>query len=251
MQYLELTLPTPEENLALDEALLRAADADRLDDVLRVWESSRLAVVVGRASRLEEEVDVAQCQSLGVPILRRCSGGCAVVIGRGCLLYSLVLHLEDRPGWRRVDVLHAQVLTKLGEALSINGLSIVRAGISDLAIVHDVTQGPENDAARWRKVSGNSVRYGRWCVLYHGTILYQFDLTWIGRLLRQPPREPDYRAGRPHEMFVANLPLEREEMIMRIRQAWSADSILHSWPHAQMRELLASRYSQTAWHWER
>lgn len=250
MHYLELTLPTPEENLALDEALLRAADAGQLGEVLRVWESPRLAVVVGRASCLHQEVDVAQCQALGVPVLRRCSGGCAVVIGPGCLMYSLVVQLDARPGWRRVDHLHTQVLARLGDALSVNGVRVVRAGTSDLAIIGD---GPPDcgDGRHWRKVSGNSVRFGRRCVLYHGTILYRFDLEWISRLLRQPPREPGYRAGRPHEMFVANVPLEREEMIMRIRRAWSADGILQDWPEVHMRELLASRYSQAAWHWER
>jgi lipoate-protein ligase A len=250
MHYLELTLPTPEENLALDEALLRAADAGQLGEVLRVWESPRLAVVVGRASCLHQEVDVAQCQSLGVPVLRRCSGGCAVVIGPGCLMYSLVVQLDARPGWRRVDHLHTQILAKLAESLSVNGVSIIRAGTSDLAIIGD---GPRDcgDGRHWRKVSGNSVRFGRRCVLYHGTILYQFDLAWLGKLLRQPPREPDYRAGRAHEMFVANLPLDRDQIVARIRQAWLANRILQHWPEEQTQELLASRYSQVAWHWER
>ncbi len=251
MQYLELTLPTPEENLALDEALLRAADDGQLGEVLRVWESPRLAVVVGRASCVQQEVDVSQCRSLAVPILRRCSGGCAVVIGPGCLMYSLVVQLDARPGWRKVDHLHAQVLARLGEALSVNGLRVLQAGASDLAIVPDGVRHSWENASQWRKVSGNSVRFGRRCVLYHGTILYQFDLAWLGKLLRQPPREPDYRAGRAHEMFVANLPLDRDQIVARIRQAWLANRILQHWPEEQTQELLASRYSQVAWHWER
>ncbi len=51
MELLELTLATPEENLALDEALLDEAEAaGRPSEVLRLWESILPAVVVGRSS---------------------------------------------------------------------------------------------------------------------------------------------------------------------------------------------------------
>ena len=68
MQLLDLTLETPEENLAIDKALLestkrtaqsteiiRASTAD--DEVLRtLWEPKQLMVVVGSSSRLTDEV---------------------------------------------------------------------------------------------------------------------------------------------------------------------------------------------------
>ena len=39
MKLLDLTLPTPAENLAVDDALLAAAEAGTLkSDVLRLWE---------------------------------------------------------------------------------------------------------------------------------------------------------------------------------------------------------------------
>jgi len=37
MNYLDLTLPSPEENLACDEALLELCDEGLGDEVLRVW----------------------------------------------------------------------------------------------------------------------------------------------------------------------------------------------------------------------
>ncbi len=42
----------------------------------------------GAAGRLPE---------LGIPVLRRASGGAAIVIGPGCLMYALVLSYELRP----------------------------------------------------------------------------------------------------------------------------------------------------------
>jgi len=70
MKLLDLTLPTPAENVALDEALLDAAEAGEInDEVLRLWESPTVAVVVGRSSRVEEEVNLVACQEAGIPIL--------------------------------------------------------------------------------------------------------------------------------------------------------------------------------------
>src|SRR5579872_7437387 len=93
MRYLGLTLPTPEENLAFDEALLLAAEAGG-GEVLRVWEWPRPAVVLGSGGRLAEEVDRAACRADGVPVLRRSSGGGTVLLGGGCLLFTLVLDTE-------------------------------------------------------------------------------------------------------------------------------------------------------------
>ena len=58
MDLLELTLPTPAENLALDEALLLEAESGA-GEVLRLWEWPAPAVVLGSGCKLAEDVDVA------------------------------------------------------------------------------------------------------------------------------------------------------------------------------------------------
>src|SRR4051812_32394695 len=111
MQFLDLTLPTLAENLALDEALLdEAEDAGRPQECLRLWESPELAVVLGRSSKVHDEVDQGACEADGVTIGRRSSGGCAVVIGPGCLMYSLVLSYDLRPHLRILEDAHRFVL---------------------------------------------------------------------------------------------------------------------------------------------
>ena len=92
MKYLDLSLSTPAENLALDEALLDEAEQGRGPaEVLRLWEPLEPFVVVGRSSRLAVEVDMESCRAARTPVLRRCSGGAAVVTGPGCLMYAVVL----------------------------------------------------------------------------------------------------------------------------------------------------------------
>ena len=126
MLFLDLSLPTAAENLALDDALLEQAEAsDRPQECLRLWEPSAPLVVIGRSSELSVEANEAACRASGVPILRRGSGGAAIVSGPGCLMYAVVLSLELRPHLRSIDEAHCAVLDKLVErsALSPPGCS--------------------------------------------------------------------------------------------------------------------------------
>ena len=55
---LDLTLPTAEQNVALDEALLNAAEIGKLQtQVLRLWCPLSPAVVLGRSSKVTREVN--------------------------------------------------------------------------------------------------------------------------------------------------------------------------------------------------
>ncbi len=58
------------------------------------------------------------------------------------------------------------------------------------------------------KVSGNSLRVCRRWMLYHGTLLLDMQLDFVGQLLKHPPRKPEYRAGRTRANFLANLGIE-------------------------------------------
>jgi lipoate-protein ligase A len=220
MRLLDLTLPTPSENLALDEALLDDAEAaGRPTETLRFWEPLAPMVVVGRSSKIASEVHVDACRHRGIPILRRASGGAAIVTGPGCLMYALVLSLQQRPMLRAVDAAHRFVLGALARALSLPPLRVVCRGISDLAIE------PEG-----RKFSGNSIRMKREHLLYHGTLLYDFPLELIEECLMMPPREPEYRGGRAHEAFVANLPLTPAVIRQALVTAWDAGEPCEEWP---------------------
>ena len=84
----------PAENLALDEALLLTAEEEkRQQEVLRLWEPRQPFVVLGSSSRIAAEVRLDGCRDRGIPVLRRTSGGAAIVAGPGCLMYALVLSI--------------------------------------------------------------------------------------------------------------------------------------------------------------
>lgn len=243
MRYLELTLATPEENLALDEALLEEAEASPSPmEALRVWESLETVVVVGRSTRIEEEVNLTFCREQGIPVLRRPSGGAAVVLGAGCLMYALVLSRELRPEIRRIDAAHRYVLGKTAAALNAHVPGVACAGTSDLVL----TQGGSSDVP-WLKFSGNSVRVKRRHLLYHGTLLYDFAFDRISQCLSMPPRMPAYRAGRGHDRFLANLPLARPAICSLLSLAWLADTPANEWPSDRTALLVAEKYCRESW----
>jgi lipoate---protein ligase len=235
MRYLDLTLPTAAENLALDEALLDEAEAGGAPlETLRLWEPQQPMVGVGRSSRMEGEVRLEVCRELGIPVLRRCSGGAAIVTGQGCLMYGLVLSYELRSQLRPLEHAHRWVLGTLSVALGALTPGVECCGTSDLAIGD-------------RKFSGNSARCRRNHFLYHGTLLYDFPLSLVERCLTMPPRMPDYRDARPHEVFVTNLGLRGESLRQALIDAFGAHESCRCWPDRRTAALVAEKYSRPEW----
>jgi len=234
MRYLDRTLPTAAENLALDEALLLEADAGRGEDLLRIWHLEQPAVVLGAGCSFALDVDEAACRADGVHVLRRSSGGGTVLLGRGCLLFSLILSYDAAPELGEIGSSYAFILGRLRECLRDICPDIERAGTSDLA-------------AAGRKFSGNAQQRKRAHLLHHGTVLFDFDLSSIGRYLRMPERQPEYRSGRDHEAFVMNLPTTETAIKNRLRAEWRADEELRSWPEEETRRLVREKYATPEW----
>ena len=234
MYFLDLTLPTAAENLALDEALLLEAEAGRGGEVLRLWEWPHYAVVLGAGGVLADDVDEVACRADHVPVLRRASGGGTVLLGPGCLCYSLVLSYERGPAVREITPSYVYILGRMGETLAGLLPAIEQAGTSDLM-----------DAGL--KFSGNAQQRKRDHLLHHGTLLYDFDLWRISRYLRMPARQPEYRGQREHAAFVRNLPAGADELKRRLRDSWQADVEMADWPREAVRRLADEKYARDEW----
>ena len=238
-EWLDTRFDTVEEHLALDEALLEEAhEGLATGAVVRTWMAAAPTVVVGSSSRLDEEIDREACAALGVRVCRRPSGGLTVVLGPGCLMWSVIVpHPEAAPP---IEQIHAEMLGPLQQALCAAGLAVERRGSSDLVLMR-------GDDAAALKFSGNALRVRRHGVLYHGTLLDDFDISLISRVLRHPPREPDYRARRPHGQFLANLHLGRARLESLVRQAFGAVAIRDTIPRDRVERLVRERYARDDW----
>lgn len=235
MHFLDLTLPTPAENLACDEALLDAAENGTGGEVLRFWESPHLFVVLGYSNHIDAEVNLDACVARGVPVLRRCSGGGTVVQGPGCLNYALILRIPNEGPLANVTGTNDYIMRHHAEALSrLLHIKAEVRGITDLVIGD-------------KKFSGNAQRRKRHYLLFHGTFLTEFNLALIEQLLHPPARQPDYRANRSHHNFVTNLTASSGTIKTILRSCWKPADSLTSIPIKEIHDLTSHRYTRPEW----
>jgi len=184
MKLLDLTLSDPQENLDLDETLLKDCNAQG-SEVLRFWESVSYFVVLGRSKKAVDEAFVTRCQTDKIPILRRCSGGGTVLQGPGCLNFALVKRIEKDSPFASIKSTNETILTTHQQLFRDLLPGTEFKGITDLAI-------------KGIKFSGNAQRRLKNAMLFHGSFLYDFDLSLIEKYLRIPAQQPEYRQNRPH-----------------------------------------------------
>lgn len=237
MKHLDLTLQTPAENLALEEALLDHYDDHETDDLLRFWESGVYFVVLGLGNHLETETHRRICEDLAIPILRRCSGGGTVLQGRGCFNYAFILNTERHPDLQSIKCSNRWILTEIKKSLLPLSDAIALKGISDLAIGD-------------KKFSGNAQRRKRRYILFHGTILIDFDLNMIETTLKMPSLQPDYRQNRRHTDFITNTHFNRNTIKEMFIRHWHCPTPLPQLPETRFSQL-TQKYNSSEWNYKR
>src|SRR5918992_1925785 len=235
MKYVDLTFDDPAANLACDQALLELHESDGANDaLLRTWEPRNHFVVLGRSNRLSSEVSVSACAQQRVSILRRLSGGGAVMQGPGCLNYSLILNNQTN-GFKNINETFHYVLARHCHVIEqLAGAGVRIEGISDLTF-------------RRRKFSGNAQYTKARYVLVHGTFLLNFDLSMIAKFLRMPAKQPDYRRQRAHLEFVTNLNLNSAQVRDSLRMSWNALEEFSAVPWDRIDALVAELYGRGEW----
>ena len=238
VNYCDLTLPTPEENLACDEALLELCETGACDEVLRFWEPNQYFVVLGYANRAGSEVNLDFCRNQTIPVLRRCSGGGTVLQGPGCLNYTLILRTDACPALQGITGTNEFVLQRHQEALStLLRASVEKKGHTDLAI-------------GGLKFSGNAQRRRRTFLLFHGSFLLHLDIQLLGKALPLPSRQPEYRSGRSHIDFLVNLKVPAPLLKGTLLKAWKAAASLPALPLEAVARLVEQRYGRDEWNFK-
>jgi len=223
MNYLDLTLPTPAANLACDEALLDLCDENPDAETLRFWEPAQYFVVLGYANRAASEANLAACRAESIPVLRRCSGGGAVLQGPGCLNYSLVLAIARHPALHTIPDANRHILERQRRTLErLLARPVSVQGVTDLSVDPLRCSGNSQFPIGPLKFSGNAQRRKRHALLFHGTLLLDFDIALVQKILPMPSRQPGYRQDRPHSQFLTNLALPAPALQAALRETWSA-----------------------------
>ncbi|MFH0732963.1 MAG: lipoate--protein ligase family protein [Candidatus Omnitrophota bacterium] len=208
MEYIKISPDTSEKNIAFDEHLLNEAEQGRQGACFRFWEIPNYTVVLGRGCSIENDVCLDNCIKDNIEIIQRISGGGTVLLGIGCLNYSLVLPYTMNKSLASIKGSYKYILGNLVNSFNKKGISLTYNPVSDLAFNN-------------RKVSGNAQARRKKYLLHHGTFLYDFDIEKISRYLKEPKKAPEYRDNRPHRDFVCNLPLSYQEIKEIIRDCFA------------------------------
>jgi lipoate---protein ligase len=253
----------PPINLAREEAL---SVCHQGAPTLRLWRNDR-CVVVGRAQVVEAETDMAACRELGIPVLRRFTGGGAVFHDPGNLNVSVIAPREDAVVraalGRGLAGLYALVLAPLAQA--VRALAVGGAA--------NVTT---DERAAWigdGKVSGVAAWLGSRTVLVHATLLVESDLALLERTLAGPgaPGNARWEHTRSRRVRVTSLareglPTDPALVGAAVIAAFvgasggptaadagahaTADATLTPDEQAASARLLAERYERPEWHFE-
>jgi lipoate-protein ligase A len=237
LRLLDISFSEPADNLAFDEVILNGAEDGRTGETLRFWESPELFVVLGIGQARREEVLLDACARDGVPVMRRCTAGGCVILGPGCLNFTLVLKHEHHPELRSIRRSYAYILGLLAAAFDRAGLAVVHEDVSDLAI-------------DGKKVSGNAQRRLKTAILHQGTLLHGLDPALMKKYLREPGKRPTYRAELKHTDFVGHLPMDATQLRDVAREAFAELSEVEQpedWELDAARELAREKYATAAW----
>lgn len=238
----------PQWNIALDEAILRGVIDDGSPNTIRVWQNSR-SVIMGRSQDVRAEVNTELCNELGIPIIRRCSGGGTVYMDLGNYNYSITA-----------------VTTTIAEANSIPDVTrFLCSAIIDLLSQLGCNPRfvpPSSVFIEDWKVSGSAQYYLYEGILHHGTLLVDSDLDMMQKVL-SPNSELAHRLGTvpsiPNPVANISLLLGKEihsqDIEKRLvgsltkllgKNCWKMESISES-ENELAQILVETKYSDTSW----
>lgn len=152
-------------NMAIDEALMETVGEV---PILRIYGWRPAAVSIGYFQSMNEEVNFAKCREVGVDVVRRLTGGGAVL--HECeLTYSFI----SREYPKNIMESYRWICDAI--VMSINRLGF------------DANFVPLNDIViAGKKVSGNAQTRRKGALLQHGTILLGVDVNKMFSVLKVP-----------------------------------------------------------------
>ena len=163
----------PVTHVALDEAILTSVQRKERGPTLRFWGWSAPGVIIGRFQSYRNEIDDAGAAELGVNVVRRMSGGGAMLVQPNMTItysmYMPVALLEGisiRDSYRFCDNWVVEIFRELGA---------------------DVNYIPVNDISSPQgKVGGAAQSRRPGVVLHHTTIAYQMSARDATSLAHRP-----------------------------------------------------------------
>lgn len=172
----------PYFNLAAEEYLVKATQ----EPLFMLWQNEA-SVVVGKHQNALKESNSNYLKTNGIPIIRRISGGGTVFHDLGNLNYSFIDF-----GARETLVNFKKYSQPILDVLQILGIDAYLDGKSDLKI-------------DGKKFSGNASHVYKNKVLHHGTLLFNSELSNLGKSIQGKIGDYQDKAVQSNRSRVTNI----------------------------------------------
>lgn len=183
-------------NMAVDEAILAAHGRGESPPTLRFYGWSPPALTIGYFQKVEKQVDLEGCRRAGVDMVRRPTGGRAVLHHHE-VTYSVVVRNSILPG--SVEETYLALSQGLARGLASLGIPVdmVPAGRaqSSGAACFDAPSSYELSVGG-RKLVGSAQCRAHGALLQHGSVLLKFEPDRLASLLRFSSEKARLRAAR-------------------------------------------------------
>ncbi|WP_456452248.1 lipoate--protein ligase family protein [Thermococcus sp.] len=172
MRFIPLISAGPEVQMAIDEAIMRARIEGKVPDTVRLYVFRPSSITIGRFQSVRHDVNLERCRELGIPVVRRITGGGSVFHDEfGEITYSVIAGEELHPALKNVEESYRHLAGPLVDALRELGLDAGFSGLNDIV-------------ANGKKISGSAQTRRRGVILQHGTFMYSTRLDILVSVLR-------------------------------------------------------------------
>jgi lipoate-protein ligase A len=239
-------LVPPHESAALDEAILEAHVSGHVPNTLHFYVRSFPTVSVGYFQKIAESVDLAECERMGVAVVRRKSGGSSIYTDQGQLIYALVVHDSDLP--EEVADSFRVTCQAIADAVQSFGIDAVYRPMNDVEVDR-------------RKISGNAQLRRKGSVLQHGTIVIDTDISKMDAVLKVNDQHHK-NVSRPSERIttlssllgeVPDMEIVKGALVSAFEETFDARFTLSSltdFEASLVKKLVHERYSRKEWNFK-
>ena len=234
----------PRLHLALDEVLTTRVGSGIRNPTLRLWEWDQNAVVIGSFQSYRNEVDPDGAARHGFDVVRRISGGGAMLMGAGQIItYSLYAPASLVAGMTFAES-YAYLDDWVLQALRAIGVDAVYQPLNDIAS----PIGKIGGAAQKRMANGG--------VLHHATLAYDMDgamMTEVLRIGREKLSDKGTAsAAKRVDPLRRQTGLKREEIIERFKSTFRAltdarDGAITEDEYADASSLVNTKFATAEW----
>ncbi|RLI04471.1 hypothetical protein DRO26_04515 [Candidatus Bathyarchaeota archaeon] len=169
-RFIDLDLIQIERLHGIEEAIARSR---RSKPTVLFWRADRPVITLGYFQKVEEEINLAKCKELGIGVVRRITGGGAILIGPETPAYSVIVKEDNPVVPKEIEKSYEVICEGLVRGIKKFGLPVYFAPINDVQI--------EN-----RKLSGSAQTRIWGKIVQHGFLNLNLDIQTLLEVLNVP-----------------------------------------------------------------